>query len=849
MAARECNAMDELASSAAPAARGDRGGNAALSERAWPREAASDRAPSRGAHLGLCVVFGVATLVLLVIGPSRVRPSDIFSGVGGLSFLILALTFASVGAIVARRVPENRIGWTFLVTGLANSVQLLSWQYADVGLRATHRLPGAPGAAGFNTVIGEATAGLLGLSLLLFPDGRLLSRRWRPALASLLVGMALLVLAGTLRPGRYAEPFAQVSNPFGLAGARRAMDAVDLAGWLFVWAGIGLGAAAMIVRLRRARGLERQQLKLVLAVGSVAATAAALVMATWFIWPEGHLQARIAVLGVCFASLPLAAGVAILRYRLYEIDLVVNRTLVYAAVTVISAAVFAATVVLLGTALGRGSGWATAAATLVVAVAFRPLRSRVQDAVDRRFNRARYDALRRMADFLEDLRAGRAAPEEVERLLRRGALGTPDWSSSSSYRRASSTSTPAGRPSPTSQTTGGSGSRSSAVGSHSAWCCTNSRARKIPPCCEGRSRPAASRSRSRGYASSCAASSPRSRPRGPGSSPPRTRSGGGSSATSTMAPSSGSSRSGSRCATHSTNSAPPRPRARSHTLDGALAEVAVAIEELRELAHGLPPAQLDAGLAPGISRARTPHAGAGRGEDAARAVRPRARGCRLLHRLRGSHQRGQARERDQDRSQRGTRETAARRLGCRRRPWRRCTHLRLRPERPRRPRRRLRRHAAHRERPGRGHDADCGAAVRVVIAEDQVLLREGLGRLFEDAGHEVVASLGDADGLPLTVADHHPDLVVLDIRMPPTFTDEGARAAREIKHAHPELGVLVLSQHIETTHAVELVTLGGFGYLLKDRVLEVERVPRRRRTRRRRRLCARPQGGRNSPVS
>jgi DNA-binding NarL/FixJ family response regulator len=108
-----------------------------------------------------------------------------------------------------------------------------------------------------------------------------------------------------------------------------------------------------------------------------------------------------------------------------------------------------------------------------------------------------------------------------------------------------------------------------------------------------------------------------------------------------------------------------------------------------------------------------------------------------------------------------------------------------------------------------------------VIAEDQVLLREGLGRLFEDAGHEVAASLGDADGLQPAIAEHDPDLVVLDIRMPPTFTDEGARAARETKQAHPELGVLVLSQHIETAHAVELVTLGGFGYLLKDRVLEV----------------------------
>jgi len=109
-----------------------------------------------------------------------------------------------------------------------------------------------------------------------------------------------------------------------------------------------------------------------------------------------------------------------------------------------------------------------------------------------------------------------------------------------------------------------------------------------------------------------------------------------------------------------------------------------------------------------------------------------------------------------------------------------------------------------------------------VIAEDQVLLREGLARLFTDAGREVVASMGDASRLLPAVAGHRPDLVVVDIRMPPSFTDEGARAAREIKDTHPEVGVLVLSQHIETTHALELVTRGGFGYLLKDRVLAVD---------------------------
>jgi DNA-binding NarL/FixJ family response regulator len=111
--------------------------------------------------------------------------------------------------------------------------------------------------------------------------------------------------------------------------------------------------------------------------------------------------------------------------------------------------------------------------------------------------------------------------------------------------------------------------------------------------------------------------------------------------------------------------------------------------------------------------------------------------------------------------------------------------------------------------------------MRVVIAEDQALLREGLARLFEDGGHEVVATVSDAEHIAATIAGHRPDLVVIDVRMPPTYTDEGTRAAKQIKAQHPEIGVLVLSQHVESAHAVDLVSLGGFGYLLKDRVLEV----------------------------
>lgn len=113
--------------------------------------------------------------------------------------------------------------------------------------------------------------------------------------------------------------------------------------------------------------------------------------------------------------------------------------------------------------------------------------------------------------------------------------------------------------------------------------------------------------------------------------------------------------------------------------------------------------------------------------------------------------------------------------------------------------------------------------MRLVIAEDTVLLREGLAGMLEDAGHEVVARVGDAESLLAVVAEHEPQLAVVDVRMPPTFEDEGMVAAAEIRRTHPATAVLVLSQHVESRNAVELVgSGGGFGYLLKDRVLDVD---------------------------
>ncbi|MEU9016198.1 response regulator transcription factor [Actinomadura sp. NPDC048394] len=112
--------------------------------------------------------------------------------------------------------------------------------------------------------------------------------------------------------------------------------------------------------------------------------------------------------------------------------------------------------------------------------------------------------------------------------------------------------------------------------------------------------------------------------------------------------------------------------------------------------------------------------------------------------------------------------------------------------------------------------------MRIVIGEDSALFREGLARLLADAGHEVAGKAADAPGLLAAVAAARPDLAVIDVRMPPDRTDDGARAARRIRESHPDVGIVLLSQHIETRHSVELVTRGRFGYLLKDRVLDVD---------------------------
>jgi signal transduction histidine kinase len=331
-------------------------------------------------------------------------------------YAVDSVVWAGAGALVASRHPRNPIGWLFCAFALVNAVmadaaQGWALRAADEGWRGAD-------AAYLISSAGRQPSGLAWiLTFLLIPAGRLPSRPWRAVVGLAAVGTILTMAGWSLSPGLNAD-FPSGGNPYAVSAVP--MDALFAIG-MGLTVGAFLATLALLVhRLRRSEGVERQQLKWFAFAATVATVVPPVALGLWIVTPVAPV-----LIALTLTALPIAASIAILRYRLYEIDLVINRTVVYGAVTVLLAAVFAATIVLLGTALGRGSAWATAGATLVVAVAFRPLRRRVQDAVDRRFNRARYDALHRMTGFLEELRAGRAAPEEVEDILRE-VVSEPD---------------------------------------------------------------------------------------------------------------------------------------------------------------------------------------------------------------------------------------------------------------------------------------------------------------------------------------------------------------------------------------------------------------------------------------
>ena len=316
-----------------------------------------------------------------------------------------AVTFATVGALVAARRPNNRIGWLFCWIGAVSAVLVLAPQYATYAL---HTQPGAlPGGLVaywllnwlWRLTLGPATM----LLPLWFPDGRLLSRRWRPVAWLAVWAMAAGALLSALRPRTYLAPWAAqpLGNPFAieaLGGPAEALNRLVAAGWA---AAAAAAVAALLVRLRSAVGVERQQLKWFAYAVALVPLGVAAAAATR---PVGLVVLVATMLGV-----PVCAGIAILRYRLYDIDLVINRTLVYGALTATLAAVYFGSVVLLQRAVGWLTGQqespaAIVASTLAIAALFNPLRRRIQAFVDRRFYRRKYDAAKTLETFALTLR-------------------------------------------------------------------------------------------------------------------------------------------------------------------------------------------------------------------------------------------------------------------------------------------------------------------------------------------------------------------------------------------------------------------------------------------------------------
>ena len=324
-----------------------------------------------------------------------------------LAFLVLGLPYATVGALIAARQPSQPIGWLMLGCGLALAASLVSDGMVNLGLdRDAPTLAGAFALA--SSLIFSAFFLCLVTTVLLLPNGRLASPRWRVAGAGVVV-LALLDLAAVIRPGVFLDWEEEgVGNPLGVSALDGVAGALEQVAIALTFALLLTGIVSVGVRYRRARGVERQQLRWIVTAGAATGLTWVLLIGASFIVPEGRVVDTFwAIALLSIGLIPVGVGFAVLRYRLYDIDRVVSRALVYGAVTALLALAYVG-LVLTGQALfssfAGGSNLAIAASTLLVAALFLPVRSRVQRFVDRRFYRRRYDAQRTLESFGTRLR-------------------------------------------------------------------------------------------------------------------------------------------------------------------------------------------------------------------------------------------------------------------------------------------------------------------------------------------------------------------------------------------------------------------------------------------------------------
>ncbi len=368
---------------------------------------------------GLCVAMFVIGVVFVLLSLS-VRAGQPFStsdAVGGLLIFAPFLAFPVVGALVASRRPENPIGWICLVAGLFWMSTVLGEGHDAYQLARTGSVTSSVTLDALAQWMWVPPVGLLGIYLiLLFPDGRLPSRRWRPLAWFSGAVMALISVGFIFVPGPLVDR-PGVRNPFGLEWLAWVAD-VAIFVVLLLPVCILASALSLVLRYRRSRGEVREQIKwLAFAASLVGLVYFGTLLSELLFVPESltgnettplwvSIQRNLLLLS--YAGVPVAVGFAILKYRLYDIEIIINRALVYTTLTVVLATVYVGSIVVLQTTFrtltGQDTQLTVVVSTLAIAALFHPLRRRVQDFMDRRFYRKRYDAKRTLEAFSVQLR-------------------------------------------------------------------------------------------------------------------------------------------------------------------------------------------------------------------------------------------------------------------------------------------------------------------------------------------------------------------------------------------------------------------------------------------------------------
>jgi hypothetical protein len=359
-----------------------------------------------GWALWLLNMLALAAVPLLDRLLRQAGRADLVQLTPGTAFPAVAMvSAATIGAVLASRRPRHPVGWLLLTVALSLTATAAAAQYLTWGLLVRPgALPAARWVALYYSAIGYTALTSIGLLLLVTPTGSPPSPRWRWLARVLVATPVLLVVVATLTRGPLDPRYGALGGPFDLRGHGGVLLVANQVALAVTTLAVVAAAGSLVGRFRRARGVERLQLQWVALAALVVVMTGVVILAGLAVGVASATTLLSVAIGLCLAALPLATGAAILRYRLYDLDRIVSRTLAYVLLTVLLGLGYAAVVLGLGRLLGRESSLVVAAATLAVAAAFQPLRRRVQRAVDRRFNRARYDAAQIIEAFGARLR-------------------------------------------------------------------------------------------------------------------------------------------------------------------------------------------------------------------------------------------------------------------------------------------------------------------------------------------------------------------------------------------------------------------------------------------------------------